>query len=257
MDSFEFDSWIKKFELEEDTVKLLKEQGYKSYKSVSKLMDESINRHVKGLPPGQLDLLKEGVALLNPKMILHKQRPLLVVPLKASWQTCQQRHHREQQHHHQLSCISQLCQVSIMILAWMSSSSFQQKSSIMTLWILWPQCNEKSIMCGRGRDANWQSARVPGSLHWNLCHPCSGQQPIYASCSSWDMMAVLPKRTLTAIYSTSLRSVNSPPSTHGGPCSCMTVRTDERKPRKASARVQIAPTLIEYTFSIEIISPTP
>ena len=67
MDSFEFDSWVQEFELEEDTVKLLKEKGYKSYRSVSKLTEESINKHFKGLPPGQLDLLKEGVGLLKPK----------------------------------------------------------------------------------------------------------------------------------------------------------------------------------------------
>ena len=67
MDNFEFDSWVQEFELEEDTVKLLKEKGYKSYRSVSKLTEESINKHFKGLPPGQLDLLKEGVGLLKPK----------------------------------------------------------------------------------------------------------------------------------------------------------------------------------------------
>ena len=67
MDSFEFDSWVQEFELEEDTVKLLKEKGYKSYRSVSKLTEESINKHFKGLPPGQLDLLQEGIGLLKPK----------------------------------------------------------------------------------------------------------------------------------------------------------------------------------------------
>ena len=168
MDSFEFDSWIKEFELEEDTVKLLKEKGYKSYKLVSKLMDESINRHVKGLPPGQLDLLNEGVALLKPKDDPPQTAATTSSTIESLLANLPTHHHREQQHHHQLSCISRLCQVSVMILAWMPSSSLPQKSNIMTLWILWPQCNEKSIMCGRGRDANWQSARVPGSCSWIL-----------------------------------------------------------------------------------------
>jgi hypothetical protein len=65
-DNFEFVKWCEEYELEETTVRALKEKGYKSYKSISKLTEESINKNFKGLTPGQLDLLKEGVALLNP-----------------------------------------------------------------------------------------------------------------------------------------------------------------------------------------------
>ena len=63
---FEFSEWCEENELNEETVKALKDKGYQSYKSLRLLTEESLNKNFKGLIPGQLALLREGVDLLRP-----------------------------------------------------------------------------------------------------------------------------------------------------------------------------------------------
>ena len=63
---FEFTKWCEEYELNEDTVKALKDRGYQSYRSLRLLTEESLNKNFKCLIPGQLALLREGVALLRP-----------------------------------------------------------------------------------------------------------------------------------------------------------------------------------------------
>lgn len=67
MENFEFVKWCEEYELEETTINLLVDKGYKSYKSLRTLTDDAISRIFKTLIPGQLALLKEGVDLLKPK----------------------------------------------------------------------------------------------------------------------------------------------------------------------------------------------
>ena len=63
---FEFSEWCEENELNEDTVKALKDKGYQSHRSLRLLTEESLNRNFKGLIPGQLALLHDGVDLLRP-----------------------------------------------------------------------------------------------------------------------------------------------------------------------------------------------
>ena len=69
MAEFEFEAWCEEYELEEDTITLLKDKGFKSYKSLSKISDEMLKKEFKTLIPGQLVLLHEGVKLLRPAML--------------------------------------------------------------------------------------------------------------------------------------------------------------------------------------------
>ena len=64
--NFEFQSWCQEWELEETTVDMLVTKGFKSYKSLSKIKTEMFKREFKGLIPGQLVLLEEAIAILQP-----------------------------------------------------------------------------------------------------------------------------------------------------------------------------------------------
>ena len=64
-DKFEFVKWCEEWELEEDTIQILVEKGFKSYKSLRHLSDDMIGRHFKGIKPGQQALLREGAAILH------------------------------------------------------------------------------------------------------------------------------------------------------------------------------------------------
>ena len=66
MDRFEFESCCTENELEDRTIEMLKERGYKSYKSLRLLSEASITKQCKDLIPGQLALLREGVSILRP-----------------------------------------------------------------------------------------------------------------------------------------------------------------------------------------------
>ena len=69
MDSsdFEFKKWTEEYELEEETVKLLMDLGFKSYKSLSKLTEESCKKlFSRMITPGQYVLLEAGLEMLRP-----------------------------------------------------------------------------------------------------------------------------------------------------------------------------------------------
>ena len=69
MDSseFEFKKWTEEYELEDETVKLLMDLGFKSYKSLSKLTEESCKKlFSRMITPGQYVLLEAGLEMLRP-----------------------------------------------------------------------------------------------------------------------------------------------------------------------------------------------
>ena len=66
-DSFEFEAWAIEQELEQDTVEMLKTNGFKSYRSLSKL-NEGLCKKLfhKDMTPGQYVLLEAGLEMLRP-----------------------------------------------------------------------------------------------------------------------------------------------------------------------------------------------
>ena len=64
--AFEFKKWCEEYELEQDTVTLLQEKGFKSYKSISRITSELLKKEFKGLVPGQFLLLQAAVEMLQP-----------------------------------------------------------------------------------------------------------------------------------------------------------------------------------------------
>ena len=65
-DTFEFEAWSTEYELEQDTMDLLLEKGFKSYRSLRLLSQDDIRKDFKKLKPAQILLLQEGVAMLHP-----------------------------------------------------------------------------------------------------------------------------------------------------------------------------------------------
>ena len=63
---FELENWIQEHELEESTVQLLLDKGFKSYKSIRHINEDILKKEFKTLSPGQLILLREGVSILQP-----------------------------------------------------------------------------------------------------------------------------------------------------------------------------------------------
>ena len=65
--SFEFEAWCQEFEIESETAQLLKEKGFKSYRSLSKLTPDIMKKEFKTISPGQFVLLQDAVTLLQPR----------------------------------------------------------------------------------------------------------------------------------------------------------------------------------------------
>ena len=66
-EQFEFNAWCTENELETETVDLLKAKGFKSYRSLVRLTNETIKKEIaKGVTPGQLALLEGGLEILHP-----------------------------------------------------------------------------------------------------------------------------------------------------------------------------------------------
>ena len=63
---FELENWIQEHELEEGTVQLLLDKGFKSYKSIRHINEDILKKEFKTLSPGQLSLLREGVSIFQP-----------------------------------------------------------------------------------------------------------------------------------------------------------------------------------------------
>lgn len=64
---FEIKKWIEEHELKEDTVKLLQDRGFDSYRSLSLLSEDTMKKELsKLITPGQLALLREAVSILRP-----------------------------------------------------------------------------------------------------------------------------------------------------------------------------------------------
>ena len=79
--TFEFEKWCEEYELEEDTVQLLKNKGFKSYKSISVMDEDMLAKHFKALSPGQFVLLQQGVQLLRlPKEPVQRPPPPPPIP---------------------------------------------------------------------------------------------------------------------------------------------------------------------------------
>ena len=66
MDNFELAKWTEEYELEDETVLALREKGFKSYRSISKLTPDMIKKEFKTLSAGQFLLLCDAVAILQP-----------------------------------------------------------------------------------------------------------------------------------------------------------------------------------------------
>ena len=64
--NFEFKAWCEEWELEENTVDMLEAKGFKSYRSLSRMKVDIFKREFKSLIPGQLVLLEEAIAILQP-----------------------------------------------------------------------------------------------------------------------------------------------------------------------------------------------
>jgi hypothetical protein len=64
---FEIQKWIEEYELKEDTIQLLKDKGFDSYRSLSLLTEDIIKKDIaKAISPGQVALLREAVSILRP-----------------------------------------------------------------------------------------------------------------------------------------------------------------------------------------------
>ena len=71
MDEFEFLAWCTENELENETIELLVKKGFKSYKSISRLNEETLKREFsKHITPGQYMLLQGGVETVRPHPIV-------------------------------------------------------------------------------------------------------------------------------------------------------------------------------------------
>lgn len=64
--NFEFNAWCTEYEIEEETAKILKDKGFKSYRSISKITDEILKKEFKNVSPGQFVLLQDAIKLLQP-----------------------------------------------------------------------------------------------------------------------------------------------------------------------------------------------